>query len=67
MHFLVKVDTLLTDRELTDKLEAAGIRVRALSHYYHDSSEDRHCLVVNYSGLKEEALRQALEGLKNIM
>ena len=60
LHFLLKVDTLLPDRELTGRLEEAGIRIRSLSEYYHDSGEDRHCLVVNYSGLKEEKLQAAL-------
>ncbi len=67
LHFLLKVDTPLTDRQLTEKLEALGIRVKALSAYYHDSREDRRCLVVNYSGLQEEKLRQALSMLDEIM
>lgn len=67
LHFLLNVDTELSDRDLTARLEAAGIRVKALSEYYHDSTEDRHCLVVNYSGLKEEQLQKALVALGNIM
>ena len=67
LHFLVKVDTDLSDRELTSRLEGAGVRIRALSDYFHENSADRHCLVVNYSGLKEEALRQALEQIKDVM
>ena len=68
LHFLLKVDTSLSDRELTDRLEAAGIRVRTLSSYYHDRQvPDLHCLVVNYSGLKEETLRQVLDSLNNVM
>jgi len=64
LHFLLQVRTQRTDRELTAFLADAGIRVKALSEYYHDGCEDRHCLVVNYSGLKEDALRQALELLE---
>ena len=67
LHFLLKVDTDLSDRELTEKLAAAGIRIRALSSYYHDKAEDLHCLVVNYSGLKEEALEEALAAVSKIM
>ena len=67
LHFLLKVDTPLSDRELTAWLGSAGIRVRALSDYYHDSTGDTHCLVVNYSGLKEEVLSQALEKVSSIM
>jgi GntR family transcriptional regulator/MocR family aminotransferase len=67
LHFLLQVKTSLTDAALTASLEEAGIRIRALSEYYHDSQEDRHCLVVNYSGIKEEDLSQALEMLNKIM
>ena len=67
LHFLLQADTLLTDRELTGRLEERGIRIRALSDYYHESRTDTHCLVVNYSGLKEEALERALEELSDIM
>ena len=67
LHFLLKVDTPLSDRELTARLEAAGVRIKALSSYYHDGSGDLHCLVVNYSGLKEEALEQALADIGSVM
>ena len=67
LHFLLKVNTLLPDRQLTEALEQAGIRIRALSEYYHDSRGDLHCLVVNYSGIKEEELYRALEALERIL
>ena len=67
LHFLLRVKTALTDAELTRALDGAGIRIRALSEYYHDSREDRHCLVVNYSGIKEENLLKALDSLNCIM
>ena len=67
LHFLLKVDTLFTDRELTARLEEAGIHVRALSDYYHENQKDTHCLVVNYSGLKEERLESALKALEEVM
>ena len=67
LHFLLRVKTALTDAELTRALDKAGIRIRALSEYYHDSQEDRHCLVVNYSGIKEENLQKALDALSVIM
>jgi len=67
LHFLLKVQTGLSDRELTKKLEEAGVRVRALSDYYHESRKDTGCLVVNYSGLKEERLEAALRILEDVM
>ena len=68
LHFLLRVDTALTDEALCEKLASAGIRVRSLSSYYHPQAfGDSHCLVVNYAGIKEEALEQALEALFGIM
>ena len=64
LHFLLRVDTERSDRELTRWLESLGIRVQALSEYYHDFQEDKHLLVVNYSGLKEETLEHVLASLE---
>ena len=65
LHFLLKVDTALSDRALTEKLAALGIRVRTLSSYYHGDAAESRCLVVNYSGLKETQLETALKLLAN--
>ena len=68
LHFLLKVDTDLSDRALTERLAEAGIRVHVLSSYYHTQKPgDSHCLVVNYAGLKEETLEQALATLPSVM
>ena len=67
LHFLLKVDTALTDEELTTRLARVGIRVQALSEFYHDAAENRRCLVINYSGIQESALEQALDAAKGIM
>ena len=66
LHFLLKVDTELSDRELLRRCAGAGIRIHALSEYYREPvpETDRHCLVVNYAGLDDsslELLRQRLQ------
>ena len=63
LHFLLKVETRLSDRELTEKLLEKGIRIHSLSHYYHGEFRDSHMLVVNYAQLEEEALERALTAL----
>ena len=67
LHFLLKVDTQRTDRELTDLISQAGLRLQALSEYFHDDRIDRHQLVVNYAGLKEEIVENALIRLENLL
>jgi len=66
LHFLLRVETQLSDRELTGLLESSGIRIQALSDYYHDTPPEdvMHHLVVNYSGIDEEALTQALSQIQ---
>jgi len=64
LHFLLRVHTRLSDRELTEALRARGIRVQALSHYDHENrGMDTHCLVVNYAGLNEEVFAEVLASL----
>ena len=57
LHFLVRVNTRLSDQALIARCRDAGIAVRCLGSYYHTPlPEDSHCLVVNYSGLSDETL-----------
>ena len=53
----------MTDDQLVRYCEDRGIRVRALSSYYHLNvpQEDEHCLVINYAGLNQEHLEQVLD------
>ena len=63
LHFLLQVDLPLTDAQLTQTCRKLGLRVAPLSSYYRFPEENSHCLVVNYSGLTEEALT----GLEKIL
>ena len=63
LHFLLKVDTTLSDSRLTEALRKEGIRFPALGSFYHEKKKDLHILVVSYSGLKEETMEKALDVL----
>lgn len=67
LHFLLKVDTDLTEDALLARFADAGIRVQTLSRYYDGPvpEEDRRCLVVNYSGLTDGQLELLENKLKN--
>lgn len=56
LHFLVKVDTALSDEALEALCQDLGLRVRCLSRYYFGPPPEssRHRIVVNYSGLNDE-------------
>ena len=63
LHFLVKVDTSLSDEALQRHCEGLGLKIRMLSSYYHGPAprENLHRVVVNYSGLKDEDLERLRE------
>lgn len=67
LHFLLKVETGLSDAALTQKLLSLGVRVRCLSDYYHSSAKrPQGYLVINYTGTGEKEaslLAQALAQL----
>ena len=69
LHFLLQVHTDRTGSELAALCARAGIRVRALGDYYegHIPPWARSCLVINYSGLDEASLPDALNRLAQIV
>lgn len=62
LHFLLKVDTDMTDEALVHFCEEKGIRLRSLSSYYHlpIPEEDQRCLVINYAGVSQNDLEDIL-------
>ena len=67
LHFLLKVDTALSEAALVETCAAAGIRVRSLSSYYHDRlPESGNCLVINYSGLQPQQIELLAQKLKTM-
>lgn len=68
LHFLLKIETGLSDHALKQRLAAAGVRVHALSDYYAEGEpRDFHCLVVDYAGLREETLADLLKLLSQCL
>jgi len=65
LHFLVKVDTDMTDEALETLCRRAGLQVRTLGSYYHTAAPEEvaHTLVINYAVLREEELKIALQNL----
>ena len=53
----------MTDEELVRFCEAKGVRLRALSSYYHlpIPQEDQRCLVINYAGVNQQELENLLD------
>ncbi len=60
LHFLVKVETTLSDPALEQYCAGLGLKIRTLSSYYHGEAPEtsRHRIVVNYSGLQDGDLQK---------
>ena len=68
LHFILRVDTALSDRQLRESLSSAGVPIRCLSDFYHEKDhQDLHCLVVNYSDFQQDTLEKALLALEHVL
>ena len=68
LHFLVEVDTKLSDEQLLEKLWAEGIRITSLSQYYHNQENSRkHILLMNYSGVDAEKMPEVMKRFGKVL
>lgn len=65
LHFLMELDTPRSEEEILRAAEEEGLRLSFVSQYYYNKEEGRHArvLVMNYSGLEEEKLSEAVARL----
>ena len=64
LHFLMEVDTNRSDQEIVQAAEGEDLRISFVSQYYFDTANCRpHVLVMNYSGLEEDRIPEAVDRL----
>lgn len=62
LHFLLSVDTKLSDEQLTENAKKNGINISCLSEYFSDrKNSTEHTLIINYSGIEKENIEKAVE------
>ena len=63
LHFLLEVNTDLSDSELKDMLIKRGVKISAVSDYemVQDGSDKQHKFIINYSNVNNQRLKAALE------
>jgi GntR family transcriptional regulator/MocR family aminotransferase len=67
LHFLLRLDTALTDEALQKKAEALGIRLGFLSEYAAlPNAAHNHTLVINYAGLNADRLAETIDLLGSL-
>lgn len=68
LHFLMKVDTKLTEQEFRREALTRGIRLAPLSDYYDDPSRaPENTYIINYSDIRPERLGEAIEALNAVL
>lgn len=68
LHFLMRLDTPLSDRTLREQAMQQGLRLALLSDYYScPENAPPHVLVVNYSGIDLDKLPEGLHRLAKIL
>lgn len=64
LHFLLELDTQRSDEEILQAAQAQDLRISFVSQYYVAAQNRRpHVLVMNYSGLEEEKVEEAVSRL----
>lgn len=62
LHFILYVDTHYSDTQLIKRAQENGIHISCLSEYFSDKSKSiEHALVINYSGIEEKNIEEAVE------
>ncbi len=68
LHFLIRLDTDISDEELIRRLHKKNINIKALSEFYSkEKEEDKHIFLVNYSNINEMKLKKGLDAIYRAM
>lgn len=68
LHFLLKVNTHLSDDELIKRAAEQGIHISCLSGYYASSTpQNSHTIIINYSGIHAQNISEAIGRLFAIL
>ena len=61
LHFILELNTKLSDDAVKKQLDSCGIHINALSEYYHDKANSiSHQFVISYSNLKIDKFKDAM-------
>lgn len=64
LHFIMHIKTALRDKEIIERARKNKIKISSLSEYYlTESNNESHSFIINYSSLKRDTLKEAIEKL----
>lgn len=62
LHFLLKINTEVSDKEFLQKMEHSGIKLSSLSQYYRTPPKEvEHIFIINYSFVAQENIEKAIQ------
>ena len=67
LHFILKIDTQLSDEEFCKRALEKGVNIRALSDYYAEAEPSQHEFIINYSSVPESRMKKAVQQLEKIL
>ena len=63
LHFILQVQTKLSDSEFCRRAQLHGVNIRALSEYYFEAQPSEHKFVINYSSVDKNKMQKAVQAL----
>ena len=67
LHFILELNTKLSDDAVKKQLDSCGIHINALSEYYHDKANSiSHQFVISYSNLKIDKFKDAMKKISKL-
>ena len=67
LHFIMKINTEISDRDFCKYAEKKGIRLTALSQFYSTEKQVEHYFVINYSSVNADKIEEAISALYDIV
>ena len=67
LHFILKINTSLSDEEFCKQALEKGVHLGALSDYYTVATPSQHEFVINYSSVPEKQMKKAISLLEKIV
>lgn len=68
LHFLLKLNTNMTDKEIVSTSRKASIRLSCLSEYYYNKqAKQKGVILINYSGIDYDRIEEAISRLMKIL
>ncbi|MCR5784710.1 MAG: PLP-dependent aminotransferase family protein [Eubacterium sp.] len=62
LHFVIRLNTDITDEEFTERLYEKGIKIKPVNDYAHYKREGfKHCFVISYSEINPKIMKKAAE------